>query len=291
MLYRLFQIHFHRLDLYFGKDHDVLVQVHPQRLLQLVFRVFERHLLFFQGRACGGEIHFRLEQLIAGSQVGFHLILDNLVALLCIGQFLPGNGQLALCHIDGIELLGNILFRTQPLQGVADVGILIIIFDLLQFHLTLVISKDGLRELQVEVVAECLVTGLRTVDIGVVILPAETVDQREDTIRPQDRLVHLERSGRTEPLVRVPLRQAVVETAALAVIHRIEVQRELRLQGSPLRNQVLLITFQVHVGTAQGRAMLFRYIHRLLDRQRDLSLRRGRQPQADGSRQHYLFHG
>ena len=30
---RLFQIHFHRLDLYFGKDHDILVQIHPQRLL------------------------------------------------------------------------------------------------------------------------------------------------------------------------------------------------------------------------------------------------------------------
>ena len=29
MLYRLFQIHFHRLDLYFGKNHDILVQVHP----------------------------------------------------------------------------------------------------------------------------------------------------------------------------------------------------------------------------------------------------------------------
>lgn len=90
---------------------------------------------------------------------------------------LPSNSQLALCHIDRIELLGNILFRTQPLQCVADISILIIVFDLLQFHLTLVISKDGLRKLQVKVVAERLVTGLRTVDIGVIILPAETVDQ------------------------------------------------------------------------------------------------------------------
>lgn len=58
-------------------------------------------------------------------------------------------------------------------------------------------------------------------------------------------------SSRTEPLIRIPLRQAVIETAALAVIHRIKVQRELRFQGSPLCNQVLLITFQIHVGTAQ----------------------------------------
>ena len=103
-------------------------------------------------------------------------ILDNIITLLGINQFFTTNFQITLCHIDRIELLGNILFRTQSLQCVADIGILIIVFDLLQFHLTLVISKDGLRELQVKVVAERLVTGLRTVDIGVVILPAETVD-------------------------------------------------------------------------------------------------------------------
>ena len=82
--------------------------------------------------------------------------------------------------------------------------------------------------------------------------------------------------GREDDDVTIDLPQlkAQGEITALAVIHRIKVQRELRFQGSPLCNQVLLITFQIHVGTAQGRTMLFRYIHRLLDRQRDLPLQR-----------------
>ena len=96
--------------------------------------------------------------------------------------------------------------------------------------------------------------------------PKRLINERTPSVH-NDRLIHLECSSRTEPLIRIPLRQAVIETAALAVIHRIKVQRELRFQGSPLCNQVLLITFQIHVGPAQGRTMLFRYIHRLLDRQ------------------------
>ena len=78
----------------------------------------------------------------AGGQVGFDLILDDIIALLCVGQFFLRNGQLALRHIDGIELLGDVFLRIEPLQGIADIGILVVIFDLLQFHLPFIIGKD-----------------------------------------------------------------------------------------------------------------------------------------------------
>ena len=180
----LLQIDIDRLDLYLCKNHQVLIQTHSQSLFQLILGIFEGYLLFFDRRSGSCQVQLRLEQFIFGCQVSLYLILDDIIALLGIYQLFAGNSQLALRHIHIIELIRDIFFRIQPLQGITDMGILIIVFYLLQFHLPLVISEDRLGQLQIQIIIERLITILITVDIGVVILPAERIDQRDLSIRP-----------------------------------------------------------------------------------------------------------
>jgi len=129
----------------------------------------------------------------ANSYVQKDLVFDNFEALPGIFQLLPASLQVTLRHVNRIEPIRDVSLGIQALKSIIDPGIFIIELNLFQLHLPTVIRKHRLSELKIKIVAECSVAVFMPFDHRCVILPPEPVNERELSIRPQDRLRDTER--------------------------------------------------------------------------------------------------